>query len=71
MIFKKTNVETTLVVQRLRICLAMKVTQVQSLVWELRFPHATEQLSLCATTKDPERCNEDAMCHQELMQPSK
>ena len=47
--------ETTLVVQRLRICLAMKVTQVQSLVWELRFPHATEQLSLCATTKDPER----------------
>ena len=33
---KQNSVGTSLVVQRLRICLAMQGTQVQSLVWELR-----------------------------------
>ena len=30
----------------------MQGTQIQALVWELRFPHATGQLSLWATTTE-------------------
>jgi len=40
----------SLVVQWLRICLAMQVTKVQSLVWE--DPSATKPLSLCTTATE-------------------
>ena len=46
-------VRTSLVVQWLRICLPMQGTQVQSLVREHASGHATGQLSLCNTTKEP------------------
>ena len=42
---------TSLVAQGLRIRLPMQGTWVQALVWE--DPHATEQLSPCATTTEP------------------
>ena len=43
----------SLVVQWLRICFPMQRTQVQSLVCEHASGHATGQLSLCNTTKEP------------------
>ena len=48
---------TFLVVQRLRICLPMQ--GVQSLIMELRFPHAAGRLSLCAATKAQHRQNKN------------
>ena len=48
---RKRNLGTSLVAQKLRICLPIKGTQVQFLVRELRFPHSVEQLSLHATVK--------------------
>ena len=47
---KSTLMETSLVVQWLRICLPIQGTQVQSLVGE--DPHATEQLSPRAATTE-------------------
>ena len=65
------NAGTPLVVQWLRICLAMQGAQVRSLVRELKIPYAAEQLSpqaatrVCATMKD-------TMCHNwDRRQPSK
>ena len=61
--------ETSLVVQWLRICLAMQGTWVWSLVRELRshMPRSNEARlspleSPCATTKKPTWCNEDPAC---------
>ena len=42
----------------------MQGTRVQSLVRELRFPHATEQLSPRATTTEPAHLNERARVPQ-------
>ena len=47
----KEDYRTSLMVQWLRICLPMHGTWVQSLVQKI--PHATEELSLCATTVEP------------------
>ena len=47
---------TSLVAQWLRICLPMQGTWVQSLVGKI--PHATEQLSPCATTTEPASHND-------------
>ena len=49
------HVRTCLVVQRLRIHLAMQGTRVQSLA---QIPHAAEQLSHCTTTTEPMRCHD-------------
>ena len=58
--FKFLFLRTSLVVQWLRICLPMQGTRVCFLAWEI--PHASEQLSLYATTTEPahpepELCN--------------
>ena len=69
------NPGTALVVQWLGICSAMQGTQIQSLVWEHKIPHAAEKFSpypataeplpvvlaesLYASMKDPACCKED------------
>ena len=50
--------QTSLVVQRLKIHLAVQGTQVQSLAGEVKIPDTTEQLSPCATSKESMCCNE-------------
>ena len=50
-----------LVVQWLRIHLAVQGMHVQTLVRETKIPHAMEQLSLSATTRESVSCNKDPM----------
>ena len=50
--YKNKSLGISLVVRYLRIHLAMQGTQVQSLVKELKFPHAAEQLNLRVTTTE-------------------
>ena len=51
-IYKNEKQGTSLVVQRFRTCLLMQGIQIQSLVQELRPPHATGQLSPWAITRE-------------------
>ena len=49
---KQRNYGTSLVAQRLRVCLVMQGTWVRSLVREIRFPHAAGKLRLPSTTRN-------------------
>ena len=62
---------TSLVVQRLRICLPMQRTWVQSLVWKI--PHVVKQLSPCTTTesKSPRTMLNERSCRSERMHLNK
>ena len=56
-VFRNRGTGTSLVVQGLRICLAMQGTEVRSLTSMI--PHVAGQLSLCATTTEPVFCNSE------------
>ena len=68
--FFKKRTGTSLVVQQLRICLAMEGTWVQPLVRETEIPHAARQPSPC--TLESVQCNWEAARHRGkacVMQP--
>ena len=70
--YEKAEPGTSLVVQSIRICLAMHGVQVRSLIGDLRYHVLAEQLSLLAPTTKPCASGQDPTCHSEdLTQPSK
>ena len=69
---RKLEPGTSVVVQSIRICLAMHGVQVRSLSGDLRRDVLAEQLSLLAPTAKPCASGKDPTCRSEdLTQPSK
>ena len=61
---RKLEPETSLVVQSIRICLAMHGMQIRSLISALRLHVLAEQLSLLAPTTKPSASRKDPTCHK-------